>query len=128
MSAGNARPRPWIVENASDGRFDSVDEIATEARNRRPGPMSRFALNFSYTAQVATPLSARELLEHLRALPARERLRVIEQAMHDAERSALEARASDLGLWATVDDAEFDAFMSTVHRFRASDELRMRDD
>jgi hypothetical protein len=72
---------------------------------------------------------AQELLEQLRALPRQERLRVVEQVMHEIEpQKAENAADAATGLWADVPDDEFDAFMKAVRELREADQLRLGDD
>ena len=73
-----------------------------------------------YASVVA--MTADEILELVRALPARERLKLVERVVHEVveETPAPPAVApqSD-AIWADVDDDEFDAFMQSIRRARA---------
>jgi hypothetical protein len=68
-------------------------------------------------------MTADEILELVRALPARERLKLVERVVHEvAEQTPapppVAAPQSD-AIWADVDDDEFDAFMQSIQRARA---------
>src|SRR5215204_3281056 len=84
---------------------------------------------FGYTRKTAMSPKAQEVLEQLRALPRQERLRIVEQVMHETEpQKAENAADAATGLWADVPDDEFDAFMKAVRELRESDQLRLADD
>jgi hypothetical protein len=75
-------------------------------------------------------LSADQILEELRALPAAERLRVVEQVVHEVAREvtpvAPPVHSTD-AIWANESDADFDAFQSVVQELRAADVWRASD-
>jgi hypothetical protein len=75
-------------------------------------------------------LSAEQILEELRALPAAERLRVVEQVVHEVAREVTPAPpvVEAVGaIWADETDAEFDAFQKIVQELRAADVWRSGD-
>jgi hypothetical protein len=71
---------------------------------------------------------AQEILEQLRALSPQERLRVVEQVMHEVEPKAGIVADAATGLWADIPEEEFDAFTKAVRELRESDQLRIEDD
>jgi hypothetical protein len=68
-------------------------------------------------------LTAEEILEHLRALPPRERLRVVERTVHEvAQETPGPESAPPLGddaIWADVDDEQYEAFLRALTAARA---------
>jgi hypothetical protein len=71
----------------------------------------------------AIAMTADEILEHVRALPPRERLKLVERVMHEvAEQTPatppVAAQGSD-AIWADVGDAEFEAFMQSIRSARS---------
>jgi hypothetical protein len=78
-------------------------------------------------------LTADQILEELRALPAAERLRVVEQVVHEVAREVTPvlpvtegAQGTD-AIWADEPEADFDAFRGVVHALRAADVWRADD-
>jgi hypothetical protein len=74
--------------------------------------------------------SAEQILEELRALPAAERLRVVEQVVHEVAREVTPAPPAVQGadaIWANEPDAEFGAFQNVVQELRAADVWRAGD-
>jgi hypothetical protein len=75
-------------------------------------------------------LSAEQILEELRALPPAERLRVVEQVVHEVAQEVTPAppivQRTD-AIWANEPDAEFEAFQSVVRKLRAIDVWRTGD-
>ncbi len=66
--------------------------------------------------------SAEKILAELRELPPGDRLRIVEQVVHEvASEVAGTPRTSSGPIWADESDAEFDAFQSAVQRLRAAD-------
>lgn len=66
-------------------------------------------------------LTAEEILIHVRALPERERLRLVERVVHEVvEQTPAPPRAdfSD-AIWADVSDEEFGAFEAALRDARA---------
>ena len=76
-------------------------------------------------------LSADQILEELRALPAAERLRVVEQVVHEVAREVTPmpppVQNTD-AIWANESDADFEAFQDVVQRLRAADVWRTGDE
>jgi hypothetical protein len=75
-------------------------------------------------------LSADQILQELRALPAAERLRVVEQVVHEVAREVTPAAPpvqSTHAIWANESDADFEAFQSVVQDLRAADVWRASD-
>lgn len=75
-------------------------------------------------------LSADQILEELRALPAAERLRVVEQVVHEVAREVTPAAPpvqATGAIWATESDADFDTFRSVVQALRTDDVWRAGD-
>lgn len=75
-------------------------------------------------------LSAQQILEELRALPPAERLRVVEQVVHDVAREVTPAPLAvghTDAIWANEPDAEFEVFQSVVQELRAADVWRAGD-
>jgi ABC-type uncharacterized transport system substrate-binding protein len=72
-------------------------------------------------------LSAEQILEQLRALAPAERLRVVEQVVHEVAREVTPARPvvqqAD-AIWAGETDAELDAFQKVLQELRAADVWR----
>jgi hypothetical protein len=71
----------------------------------------------------AMAMTADEILEHVRALPPRERLKLVERVVHEvAEQTpappSVAASGSD-AIWADVDDAEYEAFMQSIRSARS---------
>ena len=66
-----------------------------------------------------------EILEQLRALPTRDRLRIVEQVVHEVAEAAALAQTPRTpgtpleGLWSDVDDAEYEEFQRTLAELRA---------
>ena len=75
-------------------------------------------------------LSAEQILEELRALPPAERLRVVEQVVHEVAREVTPAppaaQRTD-AIWGNEPDAEFEAFQGVVRELRAADVWRAGD-
>ena len=75
-------------------------------------------------------LSADQILQELRALPAAERLRVVEQVVHEVAREVTPApppAQTTTAIWANESDADFKAFQSVVQALRADDAWRAGD-
>jgi hypothetical protein len=75
-------------------------------------------------------LSAEQILKELRALPPAERLRVVEQVVHEVAQEVtptppLAERAD--AIWANEADADFEAFQNIVQELRAADVWRASD-
>ena len=70
-------------------------------------------------------MTAENILEQLRTLPPADRLRVVEQIVHDvaAEVAAPHATAQP-AIWADESESDFRAFQSALERLRAADMLR----
>ncbi len=72
-------------------------------------------------------MTADDILEHIRALPERERLRLVERLVHEVveQRSSAQAEPTRAqpdhahGHWADVSDQEFEAFMEGIRRSRS---------
>jgi hypothetical protein len=72
-------------------------------------------------------LSADQILQELRALPAAERLRVVEQVVHEVAREVSPVPApgqTTAAIWANESDADFEAFQSVVQNLRNADKWR----
>jgi hypothetical protein len=64
--------------------------------------------------------AADDIMEQVRALPERERLRLVERIVHEVVEQKLAAPAQAAGSgWADVSDDEFDAFMKGIRTSRA---------
>jgi hypothetical protein len=72
-------------------------------------------------------MTADDILEHIRALPERERLRLVERVVHEVveQKSSPGSDAASPpsersnGHWADVSDEEFDAFMKAIRASRS---------
>ncbi len=71
-------------------------------------------------------MSADDILEQIRALPERERLRIVERVVHEVvEQKQLAPAPSHHGdtpsyaIWADVSDDDFDAFEKVIRTGRA---------
>jgi hypothetical protein len=70
-------------------------------------------------------VSAERILAELRELPPGDRLRIVEQVVHEVASEVAATCGSSSGpIWADESDAEFDAFQSAVQRLRAADVWR----
>jgi hypothetical protein len=75
-------------------------------------------------------LSAEQILEELRALSPTERLRVVEQVVHEVAREVTPAPPvvqCTRAIWADEPDAEFEAFQNVVRDLRGADVWRTGD-
>lgn len=65
--------------------------------------------------------TAEDILKQVRALPERERLRLVERIVHEmAERTPTAAtRMTPLDIWGDVDDDEFESFMESIRGHRS---------
>jgi hypothetical protein len=68
--------------------------------------------------------TAEEILEQVRALPERERLRLVERIVHDVvEQSASGAASGELGIddspWPDMTDDEYEGFQRAMKEARA---------
>jgi hypothetical protein len=72
---------------------------------------------------------AEKILEQLRALPPAERLRVVEQVVHEV---AAEVGPQVVGpaefIWSDETEADFDAFVARLQQLRSTDVWRTGDD
>lgn len=75
---------------------------------------------------TAMALTADEILEHVRALPPRERLKLVERVVHEVVEAASPPglMTDQPPLWADVPDDEFEAFQETLARNRREQPLR----
>ena len=69
-------------------------------------------------------MTAEEILEHVRALPERERLRLVERVVHEVleetPAAPMPAGARTDAIWADVSDEEFEAFMKSIRDSRSA--------
>lgn len=65
-------------------------------------------------------MTADEILEHVRALPYRERLKLVERVVHEAaEPQAEPAKLTEKPpIWADLSDEEFEAFQASLVAWR----------
>jgi hypothetical protein len=75
---------------------------------------------------TAMALTADEILEHVRALPPRERLKLVERVVHEAAEAAERPALLTDGppLWEDVSDEEFEKFQENLRKNRREDVLR----
>jgi len=74
-------------------------------------------------------LTAQNILEQLRTLPPADRLRVVEQVVHEmAAEVTGEHATTQLAIWADESESDFQVFQSAVQRLRATDALRSGDE
>jgi hypothetical protein len=74
-------------------------------------------------------VTAQNILEQLRTLPAADRLRVVEQVVHDiASEVAAPHAVAPSAIWADESESDFQVFQSTLERLRATDILRNGDE
>ena len=80
-------------------------------------------LERSYADATRMALSAEQILLELRALPAAERLRVVEQVVHEVTREAtgVAPTRTTEAIWANESDADFEAFQRVTRELRAGD-------
>jgi hypothetical protein len=84
----------------------------------------------SYAEATPMALSADQILQELRALPAAERLRVVEQVVHEVAREVTPSpptAGTTAAIWANESDADFEAFQAVVQNLRAVDIWRAGD-
>jgi hypothetical protein len=73
-------------------------------------------------------LTAEQIVNQVRALAPAERLRVVEQIVHDlAAEVTPRAPSAEGAIWADENDAEFDAFQLALQRLRDADVWRAGD-
>ena len=69
-------------------------------------------------------LTAEQILQELRALPAAERLRLVEQVVHEVAREVTPmpppAQTTD-AIWVNETDADFEAFQRVMRELRVGD-------
>ncbi|HJX65436.1 MAG TPA: hypothetical protein VJ860_15955 [Polyangia bacterium] len=74
-------------------------------------------------------VTAQNILEQLRTLPAADRLRVVEQVVHDmASEVTTQRAAAPSAIWADESESDFQAFQSALERLRAADTWRSGDE
>jgi len=72
---------------------------------------------------------AEQILEQLRALPPAERLRVVEQVVHEVAAEVGPQQVSPVeSIWSDESDADFEAFRARVQHLRSTDVWRTGDD
>ena len=75
------------------------------------------------------PVTAQNILEQLRMLPPADRLRVVEQVVHEVTAEAItEHVTSPSAIWADESEADFQAFQSTMEHLRTADTWRSCDE
>ena len=75
-------------------------------------------------------LTAEQILRELRALPAAERLRVVEQVVLEVAREVTPVPTpaqTTAAIWANESDADFEVFQRVVQNLRAADLWRAGD-
>lgn len=74
-------------------------------------------------------VTAQHILEELRTLPPADRLRVVEQVVHDMASDVTAPHAATPSpIWADESESDFQAFQSTLERLRATDIWRSGDE
>ena len=74
-------------------------------------------------------LTVQSILEQIRTLPPEDRLRVVEQVVHDMASDATAPHAAaPSAIWADESESDFQAFQSTLERLRATDIWRSGDE
>ena len=74
-------------------------------------------------------LTAQSILEQIRTLPRADRLRVVEQVVHDmASEVTAPHVAAPSAIWADESESDFQAFQSTLERLRAAYTWRTGDE
>ena len=74
-------------------------------------------------------VTAQNILEQLRTLPAADRLRVVEQVVHEVTAGATNEHVTSLSaIWADESEADFQAFQSTMEHLRTADTWRSGDE
>jgi predicted kinase len=74
-------------------------------------------------------VTAQNILEQLRTLPPADRLRVVEQVVHEvATEVTTEHATSRSAIWADESESDFQAFRSALERSRAMDTWRTGDE
>jgi hypothetical protein len=74
-------------------------------------------------------VTAQNILEQLRTLPPADRLRVVEQVVHDVAAEVTTEHTTALSsIWADESESDFQAFQSAVKRLRATDTWRSGDE
>ena len=65
-------------------------------------------------------LTAEQILEHVLALPPRERLQLVERVVHETveDTAAATSATDDDGPFAAMNDEEFSAFLSDIQKTR----------
>jgi 2,4-dienoyl-CoA reductase-like NADH-dependent reductase (Old Yellow Enzyme family) len=75
-------------------------------------------------------LSPEQILKEIRALPADERLRVVEQVVHEVAREVTPPAPivqTSAAIWTDETDAEFETFQKIVGELRGADVWRAGD-
>jgi hypothetical protein len=72
-------------------------------------------------------VTIQEILAFVRALPPRERLRVIEQIVHEVAEAESAASPAPAAVWGDASDEEFETFLAAVASARTTDTLRDSD-
>jgi hypothetical protein len=74
-------------------------------------------------------VTAQNIIEQLRTLPAADRLRVVEQVVHEmAAEVTSEHAVPPSAIWADESESDFRAFQSALERLRATDRWRSDDE
>ena len=75
---------------------------------------------------MAMAMTVDEILEHVRALPPREQVKLIERVAHEVVDAVPAARAEvgDDAPWADMPDDEFESLMTDIRRTRSSQPMR----
>jgi hypothetical protein len=74
-------------------------------------------------------LTVQSILEQIRTLPPEDRLRVVEQVVHDmASEVTAPHAAAPSAIWADESESDFQAFQSALERLRATDTWRSGDE
>jgi len=74
-------------------------------------------------------VTAQNILAQLRTLPPADRLRVVEQVVHEVTAEAItEHVTSPSAIWADESEADFQAFQAAVKRLRTTDIWRSGDE
>jgi hypothetical protein len=64
-------------------------------------------------------LTAEEILEHVWALPPRERLKLVERVVHEVvEGASADSVADDDAPWADMTDEEYESFIDGIYQRR----------
>ncbi len=70
-------------------------------------------------------MTADEILEHVRALPYRERLKLVERVVHEAAEAAdASGIEEDDAPWSDMTDDEYKSLMQDIERMRREQPLR----